>query len=97
VNIRRLGEIHNVVPFPGDEVGGQHAGMDGTTLDDQIATVVKRLGPTVALDPDRLEAEVRACFADWDDARVREFVPIFVERTLRGKLGLSSRQTSIAS
>ena len=64
--------------------------MDERTLEDQVATVVKRLGASVELPDDRLELEVRATFADWDDARVREFVPIFVERSLRGKLGLTT-------
>jgi hypothetical protein len=71
--------------------------MNETSLDDQVATVVKRLGRTVELPPARLEAEVRSCFGDWDDARVREFIPIFVERALRGKLGLSSSETAAAS
>ena len=64
--------------------------MDERTLEDQVATVVKRLGAAVELPDDRLEFEVRASFADWDDARLREFVPIFVERSLLGKLGLTS-------
>jgi hypothetical protein len=64
--------------------------MDERTLEDQVATVMKRLGTAVELTDDRLEDEVRASFADWEDARVREFVPIFVERSVRGKLGLTS-------
>jgi hypothetical protein len=64
--------------------------MHAVSLDDQVATVMKRLGSAVELPADRLEAEVRASFADWDDAKVREFVPILVERSLRGKLGLTS-------
>jgi hypothetical protein len=70
--------------------------MNEMSLDDQVAAVLKRLGRVVDLPVARLEAEVRACFADWDDARVRDFVPIFVERTVRERLALTSSQTAVA-
>ena len=89
MNTCRLAEIHNAVHFRRTARHCSITTMNERTLDDEVATVVKRLGTAVELPDDRLELEVRATFADWDDAKVREFVPIFVERSLRGKLGLS--------
>lgn len=58
-------------------------------VEDQIAGVVRRLvAGSAAVDPSEIETEVRRCFADWADAPVREFVPIFVERMVRRRLGL---------
>lgn len=70
--------------------------MRDTSLDDEIATVIKRLAKVVDLPLLQLEAEVRSCFASWDDAKVREFVPIFVERAVRERLGLRSEDTAVA-
>ena len=38
------------------------------------------------VSPDLIEYGVRNEFSRWSSARVRDFVPIFVERALRGKL-----------
>ena len=70
--------------------------MDEASLDDQVASVVKRLSKVTDLPALRLEAEVRDGFAAWQDAKVREFVPIFVERAVRERLGLSSQDTAVA-
>jgi hypothetical protein len=36
--------------------------------------------------PEDLEAEVRSCFGNWPDARVRDFIPILAERCARARL-----------
>lgn len=60
-------------------------------VEDQIAGVVRRLvAASAAVDPSDIEVEVRRCFADWADAPVREFVPIFAERIVRQRLGLKA-------
>lgn len=60
--------------------------MSTAQLESQIDTVVKRLAMALKAPPSVLEPEVRAAFAEWGDARVRDFVPIFVERALRDRL-----------
>jgi hypothetical protein len=56
--------------------------------DDEEATI----GPTVAhlgrqfngeVPSEELETAIRGCFANWSDARVRDFVPILAERCAR--------------
>ena len=49
---------------------------------EQIAGVVRRLTAS-GLPVAAIESEVRERFSDWHDARVRDFVPIFVERAVR--------------
>ena len=61
-------------------------GVNAPSLDDQIAMVVRQLATSLRLPPTDVELEVRRAFADWDGARVRDFVPIFVEREVRGRL-----------
>jgi hypothetical protein len=65
--------------------------MHGREVDveDQIAGVVRRLGAE-GCDPGEVEAEVRRSFGEWEDAPVREFVPIFAERRVRQRLGLKA-------
>jgi hypothetical protein len=60
--------------------------VNQTSLDDQIAMVVRRLAPSLDLPTAAIEHEVRLAFDEWDEARVRDFVPIFVEREIRGRL-----------
>ena len=56
------------------------------TLQDQINGVIRRLTSTAGVPADVVESEVRERFGDWRDARVRDFVPIFVERAVRERL-----------
>ena len=60
--------------------------MTAPLLDDQVAMVVRQLLPAVDLPPAAIELEVRRAFAEWTGARVREYVPIFVERQVRDRL-----------
>jgi hypothetical protein len=43
-----------------------------------VAHLAGRFGE--AVPPDELEAIVRASFADWPDARIRDFIPVLAER-----------------
>ena len=63
--------------------------MDGTTLvreefeaDRLTAELVNRFSD---VSPDVIECRVREEFDRWAGVPVRDFVPIFVERALRGK------------
>lgn len=56
------------------------------SVDDQIATVVRRLTPAVDLPHAAVEHEVRVAFEQWSDATIRDFVPILVEREILGRL-----------
>ena len=47
-----------------------------------------------AVAPPTIEAAVRAEFDRRHDARVQDFVPVFVERSLRRKLRSTERVTS---
>ena len=53
---------------------------------EQIDGVVRRLASIADLPPGVVESEVRERFEEWQDARVRDFVPIFVERAIRERL-----------
>jgi len=57
----------------------------------RIAGVVGRLTASLGDDVDRqeVEAEVRRCFANWQDARVREFLPVLAEKAARDRLRLA--------
>lgn len=52
---------------------------------EQIDGVVRRL-TAIGLPPAYVESEVRERFSEWHDARVRDFVPIFVERAVRERI-----------
>jgi hypothetical protein len=56
------------------------------SLDDQIDMVVRQLATTIDLPPAAIELEVRRAFAAWNQATVRDYVPIFVERQVRTRL-----------
>jgi hypothetical protein len=60
-----------------------------TPPDEQIDSVVRRLAATLDVPRSEIEGAVRAAFEGWNGARVRDFVPIFVERELRARFGLS--------
>jgi hypothetical protein len=49
-----------------------------------IGTICDRFADRV--DRDTLEVVVRAEFARWERCRVREYVPLLVERTIRERL-----------
>ena len=53
---------------------------------EQIDGVVRRLASVANLPPAVVESQVRELFGAWQDARVRDFVPIFVERVIRERL-----------
>jgi hypothetical protein len=57
--------------------------------EDQIAGIVRRLDRSLrgAISVGDIEDHVRACFGQWEDARVRDYLPIFVERCARERLG----------
>jgi hypothetical protein len=53
------------------------------------------IGPTVAhlgrqfqgeVPPEKLESAIRGCFANWSDAKVRDFIPILAERCAREQI-----------
>ena len=60
--------------------------MTAPLLDDQIAMVVRQLTPAINLPAAAIELEVRRAFAQWREATVRDYVPIFVERRVRERL-----------
>jgi hypothetical protein len=60
--------------------------VNQTTLEDQVAAVVRRLASSIDLPAAIIEDEVRLAFDEWGEARVRDFVPIFVERELKARL-----------
>jgi hypothetical protein len=51
-----------------------------------VAAVVRRLASSIDLPAAIIEDEVRLAFDEWGEARVRDFVPIFVERELKARL-----------
>jgi glutathione S-transferase len=62
----------------------------GTRHEDRIAAVVDRLAHQTGgrLPVELIEDRVRAEFAQWDEAHVDAYVPIFVERRVADGLGL---------
>jgi hypothetical protein len=60
--------------------------VNQTSVDDQIAQVVRRLSAALDLPPTTIEHEVRVAFGGWEQATIRDFVPIFVEREVRRRL-----------
>ena len=74
--------------------------MDGATLvreefeaDRLTADLVNRFRD---VSPDVIECRVREEFDRWSGVPVRDFVPIFVERALRGKLHANQSLERIA-
>ena len=57
--------------------------MTPTPLEEQINSVVRRLSSTLELPASDIEPEVRAAFAELDGVRVRDFLPILVERRVK--------------
>lgn len=62
-------------------------------IEAQVQQVMRALTDQgdLPVGPDELEREVRGRVTDWQDARVQDFVPLFVERRLREELGGRSR------
>ena len=60
--------------------------MAATREEDQIKGIVRSLVEDVDLPADAVEEHVRATFREWHHARVRDFVPILVERAVRHRL-----------
>lgn len=59
---------------------------------DAIEAVTERLKHTYreTRTPDEVEAVVAAAHASFDDRRIRDFVPVLVERKARAALGKAS-------
>jgi hypothetical protein len=55
-------------------------------VEEQMDGVLRRLALVLEIPISDLDEQVRSAFARWQSARVREFVPIFVERELRDRL-----------
>jgi hypothetical protein len=51
-----------------------------------VRAVVSRLAQEFDGPPDDLELRVRSEFSRWEQARVTQFVPVFVERSIRDEL-----------
>jgi len=66
---------------------------------DQIAAVVRRITRLLggSLEMDLVEGEVRAAFRSWEDASVRDFVPIFAERRALAELATALTMSGAAS
>lgn len=61
--------------------------------DPRVAAVTHRLlERTDGIPREVVEQHVREGFARWEDARVRDFVPIFVERAARARLAQLSHR-----
>jgi hypothetical protein len=54
--------------------------------DKHVRAVTTRLAEEFGRSPDDLEVRVRSEFSRWDEARVTQFVPVFVERRVRNEL-----------
>ncbi|MCU1429613.1 MAG: hypothetical protein JWL83_3613, partial [Actinomycetia bacterium] len=54
--------------------------------DAQVRSVAARLATEFGRRDDEVEPRVRREFARWQEARVTQFVPVFVERTVRHQL-----------
>ena len=51
-----------------------------------VQFVTERLAHQFDRSPDEVESRVRAAYGEWEGARVRAFVAIMVERTVRREL-----------
>jgi hypothetical protein len=57
------------------------------TIDDRhVRAVATRLAEEFGTSADDLETRVRTEFSRWEEARVTQFVPVFVERRMRAEL-----------
>ena len=89
---------------PGDEAGcspagggpngtrrpsGDSGGSSGHDEQTVVAQVLRRLGSQYALPESDLDMAVRAALAEFDGAKVRLFLPVFVERRVRTRLALA--------
>jgi hypothetical protein len=63
----------------------------GPQQDAFIRSVSSRLATEFGRSDNDLEPTVRKEFERWSDARVKQFVPVFVERNLRQQLRVSER------
>ena len=55
-----------------------------------ISHLVGRYGDQIPSD--ELETTVRACYARWPDAHVRDFIPVLAERRAKEQLDRRARQ-----
>jgi hypothetical protein len=75
-----------------DSMAGLHtSARDTSTRDENVAdrhvqAVTNRLAEEFGGTASDLEHRVRSEFSRWDNARVTQFVPVFVERTVRAEL-----------
>jgi hypothetical protein len=54
--------------------------------DRHVRAMAARLADEFGAAPDDLEVRVRSEFSRWEQARVTQFVPVFVERRVRNEL-----------
>jgi hypothetical protein len=60
---------------------------DATSKDEKhVRAVTTRLVEEFGGTSDELEGRVRSEFSRWENVRVTQFVPVFVERSLRDEL-----------
>jgi len=65
-------------------------GLTGASEEKDVQLVADRLASEVGRDRADVERQVRVAYGRWDDARVRTFVPIMVERRVRQGLKRAS-------
>jgi hypothetical protein len=66
--------------------------------DKHVRAMAERLADEFGAAPDDLEPRVRSEFSRWEQARVTQFVPVFVERKVRNELrGLGSPVAQLTS
>jgi hypothetical protein len=59
---------------------------EATADDKHVVAMTTRLVEEFGGTTDELEDRVRSEFSRWENVRVSQFVPVFVERTLRDEL-----------
>jgi hypothetical protein len=65
-------------------------GLTGASEEKDVQLVADRLAGEFGRDRAEVERQVREAYGRWDDARVRTFVPIMVERRVRQGLKRAS-------
>jgi hypothetical protein len=65
-------------------------GLSGESEERDVQLVADRLASEFGQDRSEVERQVRDAYGRWDDATVRTFVPIMVERRVREELKRAS-------
>jgi hypothetical protein len=79
----------------GDRPPGTNTVVDESEREEAAVSVavrdlVRRFGD--AVPQAELESAARSCFANWSDARIRDFVPILAERCARERVAKAERE-----